>query len=42
VNYREYSIIMAINLISAFLVLGGNLLADVLYAAVDPRIRLER
>jgi peptide/nickel transport system permease protein len=42
VNYREYSIIMAINLIAAFLVLGGNLLADILCATTDPRIRLER
>jgi peptide/nickel transport system permease protein len=40
VSNREYSIVMAINLISAWLVLGGNLLADLLYAAVDPRIRL--
>jgi len=42
VNNREYSIVMAINLISAWFVLGGNLLADILYAMVDPRIRLEK
>ncbi len=36
---REYGIIMALNLITATLVLMGNLLSDILYAAVDPRIR---
>ncbi|MFW5684496.1 MAG: ABC transporter permease [Spirochaetota bacterium] len=36
---REYGIVMALNLITATLVLLGNLTADVLYAVVDPRIR---
>ena len=36
---REYGIVMALNLITAALVLMGSLLADVLYAVVDPRIR---
>lgn len=36
---REYGIIMALNLITATLVLAGNLLSDILYALVDPRIR---
>jgi peptide/nickel transport system permease protein len=38
---REYSILMALNLVTAFLVLFGNLVADILYAVVDPRIRYE-
>ena len=36
---REYGIIMALNLITATLVLTGNLISDILYAIVDPRIR---
>ncbi len=36
---REYGIIMALNLITATLVLTGNLVSDILYAIVDPRIR---
>ncbi|RKD27016.1 diguanylate cyclase [Ammoniphilus oxalaticus] len=35
---RDYPIIMAITMISACLVVLGNLLADILYAALDPRI----
>ncbi|MCG8478524.1 MAG: ABC transporter permease [Spirochaetales bacterium] len=36
---REHPVLMGLNLITATLVLAGNLTADVLYAAVDPRIR---
>lgn len=36
---REYGIVMALNLITATLVLMGNLTADILYAVADPRIR---
>jgi len=36
---REYPIIMGINLFTSSLVLLGNLLADLMYAWVDPRIR---
>ena len=35
----DYPVIMAIMLLSATLVILGNLLADVLYSIVDPRIR---
>lgn len=35
---RDYPVIMAITTISAVLVVFGNLLADILYVAVDPRI----
>jgi len=37
---REYSILMATTVVVAVVVILGNLLADVLYAAVDPRVRL--
>jgi peptide/nickel transport system permease protein len=36
---REYPVIMGLNLFTSMLVLLGNLIADVLYAFVDPRIR---
>jgi peptide/nickel transport system permease protein len=38
---RDYPVIMTETTIVAVLVLVGNLLADVLYAVVDPRIRYE-
>jgi len=41
VRARDYPMIMALNLIIAAMILAGNLLADVLYAVVDPRIRYD-
>ncbi|MEM5787808.1 MAG: ABC transporter permease [Syntrophobacteraceae bacterium] len=38
---RDYPVIMAITTISAFLTLIGLLFSDILYAALDPRIKLE-
>lgn len=38
---RDYPTLVALNFIVAALILLGNLLADVLYAVVDPRVRLE-
>jgi peptide/nickel transport system permease protein len=37
---RDYPIILSINFISAVLVLIGTFISDLLYMAVDPRIRL--
>lgn len=39
---REYSVLMAITLIVAVMVIIGNLIADLLYALVDPRVQLGR
>ena len=36
---RDYPVIMTINTITAVLVLIGNMVADILYAVADPRIR---
>ncbi|AKL97498.1 ABC transporter permease [Endomicrobium proavitum] len=36
---RDYPVIMGIGVISAFLTLAGNIVADVLYSVADPRIR---
>ncbi len=38
---RDYPTLVALNFIVAALILLGNLLSDVLYAVVDPRVRLE-
>ncbi|MFN8176502.1 MAG: ABC transporter permease [bacterium] len=38
---RDYPVVMATNLVAGVMVVAGNLLADVLYAVVDPRIRYE-
>jgi peptide/nickel transport system permease protein len=40
-GYRDYPVVMGILIFSAILVLVGNLLADLLYAVADPRIRLD-
>jgi peptide/nickel transport system permease protein len=37
---REYNVMMAITMISAVMVILGNLFADILYAIVDPRVQL--
>jgi peptide/nickel transport system permease protein len=39
-NYQDYSVILGLLLITSVMVLAGSLLADILYAVVDPRIRL--
>jgi len=38
---RDYPVIMAITTISALLTLAGLLISDILYATLDPRIKLE-
>lgn len=40
-NYQDYAVILGLLLITSVVVLGGSLLADVCYGAVDPRIRLQ-
>ena len=41
VNGRDYPIIMAVTMLSAILIIAGNLFADIAYAWVDPRIRYD-
>lgn len=38
---RDYTVVMAVTMISAVLVMVGNLIADITYALVDPRIRYD-
>jgi peptide/nickel transport system permease protein len=39
IQQRDYPVLMGLTLMTASLVLVSNLVADVLYAYVDPRIR---
>ena len=39
INNRDYQMLMGLTLFTAILVLLGNLLADIMYSFVDPRIR---
>ncbi|MGH4118592.1 ABC transporter permease [Clostridium sp.] len=41
VSGRDYPLLMGVNILFAVLTLLGNLIADVTYAVVDPRIRLK-
>ena len=41
VTNRDYTLLMGLNLISGILVLSANLLADISYAVVDPRVRYD-
>ncbi len=36
---RDYPVVMGVGLVSALMVMLGNLLSDILYGVVDPRIR---
>lgn len=39
INQRNYPVLMAITMLSAVMVLLSNLIVDILYAVVDPRIK---
>jgi peptide/nickel transport system permease protein len=41
VTRRDYAVMMSITMLLSFLTLFGNLVADLLYGIVDPRIRLD-
>jgi peptide/nickel transport system permease protein len=38
IGQYDYPVVMGISVITAVLVVGANLLADIVYAIVDPRI----
>lgn len=40
IGYRDYPVLMGLLMLTAVLVIAGNLLADMIYAAIDPRVRL--
>jgi len=39
IQNRDYPVVMGVTMLSALLVVVGNLMADILYVMVDPRIR---
>jgi len=39
---RDYPVLMGITVLTAVMILFSNLLADILYAAIDPRIRYDK
>ncbi|MNN66176.1 Nickel transport system permease protein NikB [compost metagenome] len=39
---RDYSTIMGLNLMAAVIVIAANLLTDIVYALVDPRIKYNK
>jgi peptide/nickel transport system permease protein len=41
IGQYDYPVVMGISVITAVLVVGANLLADIVYAIVDPRISYE-
>lgn len=41
ISNRDYPVIMGVCLLSAIVVLAGNLITDILYALVDPTIQLQ-
>ena len=41
INGRDYMVLLTMNLFYAFLSLAANVVMDIGYALVDPRIRLE-
>ncbi|MFG6119727.1 oligopeptide ABC transporter permease [Thalassobacillus sp. B23F22_16] len=41
INTRDYPVMMTLTMMFSFLVLFGNMIADLLYGIVDPRIRVD-
>jgi peptide/nickel transport system permease protein len=41
INSKDYFVIMGLLLVTSALILAANLLADVIYAVIDPRIRYD-
>jgi peptide/nickel transport system permease protein len=39
IGYRDYPVLMGILVFTATLVILGNLVADLVYAVIDPRVR---
>jgi oligopeptide transport system permease protein len=41
VTNRDYPLIMGVTLVYAVLIVAANLVVDVLYTLIDPRVRLD-
>jgi peptide/nickel transport system permease protein len=40
IGYRDYPVLMGLLMLTSLLVVVGNLVADAVYALIDPRVRL--
>ena len=40
-NNRDFAMVITLNLLSAFIAISGNFVADITYGLIDPRIKLE-
>ncbi len=41
INYLDFTVIMGVTLITSIIFLLSNLIVDITYAIIDPRVRLE-
>lgn len=41
ISSKDYPVLMAVNMIAAIMVISGNLISDILYRYIDPRIRIQ-
>jgi peptide/nickel transport system permease protein len=41
VGHTDYPVLMGILLVTSLIVVAGNLLADIMYAVVDPRVKYD-
>ena len=41
IQYLDFAVIMGVTLITSMIFLTSNLIVDILYAVIDPRVRLE-
>jgi ABC-type dipeptide/oligopeptide/nickel transport system permease component len=42
ITFRDFPVVQAVVLLGGIMIVAVNLLIDILYAVIDPRIRLER
>jgi peptide/nickel transport system permease protein len=42
ISFRDFPVVQATVLLMGFMVIAVNLVVDILYAVIDPRIRYER
>ena len=42
ITFRDFPIVQAVVLLGGIMIVAVNLLIDILYAVIDPRIRLEK
>jgi peptide/nickel transport system permease protein len=41
VSFRDFPVVQGVVILGGFMIVSVNLLVDIVYAVIDPRIRLE-